>query len=87
MKYLRRAKIFLLTVALILMAMSAFCEDENEDSADSDSYEEYDPTKNDIVDEINTESPGLGDFLDDAMDIDAIIDEHQGDIDSYLEDL
>lgn len=86
MKYIKHI-LFIILFSYFLFSSLVYCQEDFDEESSNDTYKNYDSTKDNIIDEINTETPGLGDFLEDAVDIDSIIDEHASDIDSYLQDL
>lgn len=70
--------------AATFLLTTTFLFPQSADSSDEDAT--FDDTEGSVTDEINTEVPGLGEFLEDSVDLDSIINDHRGDVNTYLED-
>lgn len=95
-------KIIVVAALVVLCGLSIFAQESGEaagnsnDETDnggndmSDYYNNsdgYDDAQTKIANELNGINPGLGDILEDEVDVDSIVLDHKGDIDSYLKGL
>lgn len=95
-------KIIVVAALVVLCGLSIFAQESGETAGNSndetdnggndmsDYYNDsdgYDDAQTKIANELNGINPGLGDILEDEVDVDSIVLDHKGDIDSYLKGL